>query len=136
MKTFGQTFAAAAAACALASRAETRELTVAPDGMSPREALLAIREAKAKGDASAWTVHIRRGAYFLEAPLVFTAADSGTRSSPVRWIGEGGPVFAGGERLKGWRDEGGGVWSAPIPKGADGKPVWFEQLWSGSSSFG
>lgn len=120
---------ALARSCVAASRAETRELTVAPDGMSPREALLAIREAKAKGDASAWTVHIRRGAYFLEAPLVFTAADSGTRSSPVRWIGEGGPVFAGGERLKGWRDEGGGVWSAPIPKGADGKPVWFEQLW-------
>ena len=129
MKTVEQMISAVAAAFALAACAETRELTVAPDGMSPREALLAIRTEKAKGDTSAWTVHVRRGAYFLEEPLVFTAADSGTSDAPVRWIGEGGPAFTGGERLKSWQDEGGGVWSAPIPKGKDGKPVWFEQLW-------
>lgn len=130
MKTFGQTFAAAAAACALASRAETRELTVAPDGMSPREALLAIREAKAKGNTGAWTVRVERGAYFLAEPLVFTPADSGTPEAPVRWVGEDGKAaFVGGERVKGWRDEGNGVWSAQVPKDAEGNPVWFEQLW-------
>ena len=113
----------------LSAFAETQKLVVSPNGMSPREALLAIRDAKAKGDTSAWTVHVRRGAYFLEEPLVFTSADSGTSDAPVRWIGEDGAAFVGGERLKYWRDDGGGVWSAPVPKGADGKSVWFEQLW-------
>jgi hypothetical protein len=35
------------------------ELTVSPDGMSPKEALLAIREAKAKGNTGAWTVRVK-----------------------------------------------------------------------------
>lgn len=114
----------------LPERGQGGELTVSPGGMSPREALLAIREAKAKGNAGAWTVRVRRGVYFLAEPLVFTPADSGSPDAPVRWIGENGKAaFVGGERVKGWRDEGNGVWSVPVPKDAEGNPVWFEQLW-------
>ena len=114
----------------LPDRGQGGELTVSPGGMSPREALLAIREAKAKGNAGAWTVRVEHGAYFLAEPLVFTQADSGTPEAPVRWVGEDGKAaFVGGERVKGWRDEGNGVWSAPVPKDAEGNPVWFEQLW-------
>ena len=106
------------------------ELVVSPDGMSPHEALLAIRAAKAGGDRGAWTVRVKEGLYTLKETLVFTPEDSGEPDAPVTWIGEGDKVlFAGGERLAGWKDVGGGVWAAPIPSAPDGKPAFFEQLW-------
>ena len=124
------TVIAAILAVAIVTVATGGELVVSPGGMSPNEALFAIRAAKAKGDAGAWTVRVKRGAYFLAEPLVFTPVDSGTPEAPVRWIGEdGNAAFVGGERVDGWRDDGGGVWSAPVPKDVDGNPVWFEQLW-------
>jgi len=106
------------------------ELVVSPDGMSPHDALLAIRAAKARGDCGAWTVRVKEGLYTLNETLVFTPADSGEPDAPVTWIGEGDKtVFAGGRRLTGWKDVGGGVWSAPIPPATDGSPAFFEQLW-------
>ena len=107
-----------------------KELTVATDGMSPNDALVAIRSAKEKGDSNPWTVHVKPGVYVLKEPLVFTPADSGTPEAPVRWVGDGGEaVFSGGEPLADWRDEGNGVWSAPIPKAPSGERACFEQLW-------
>ncbi len=106
------------------------ELTVEPGGKTPVQALMEIRAAKAAGDNGAWTVHVKPGVYQLKESLVFTPADSGTPEAPVTWIGEGEmPVFAGGEPIKGWKDEGGGVWSASIPKTPSGEPAYFEQLW-------
>lgn len=107
------------------------EVRVSPDALSPHDALLAIREAKAKGDKSAWTVKVAPGRYVLTAPLVMRPEDSGTPSAPVRWVAEEGgeAVFAGGDRLTGWRDDGDGTWSAPVPTGADGKAVWFQSLY-------
>ena len=78
--------------------------------MKATAAIAAIRAAKANGDAGAWTVRVKRGAYFFAEPLVFTPADSGTPEAPVRWLGDPGETaFVGGERVKGWRDEGNGV---------------------------
>ena len=115
----------AAAAVSLAG-----EITVAPNGMSPHQALAKIRSAKAAGDKGAWKVHVKPGVYALKESLTFTSADSGTPEAPVTWIGEGEKaVFAGGEPIEGWRDEGGGVWSAPIPKTPKGEQAYFEQLW-------
>ena len=106
------------------------ELTVEPGGLTPHQALAKIRAAKQSGDTAAWTVHVKEGAYTLKEPLVFTPADSGTPSAPVTWIGAGeGSILSGGERLTGWRDAGGGVWAAPIPRAPDGRPAYFEQLW-------
>ena len=106
------------------------ELTVAPGGLTPHEALAKVRAAKAAGDASAWTIRVKDGIYALRETLVFAPADSGTREAPVTWIGEGEKtVFAGGEKLAGWKDLGGGVWSAPVPRAPDGTPAYFEQLW-------
>ena len=106
------------------------ELVVSPDGMSPHDALLAIRAAKAKGNRGAWTVRVKEGLYTLNETLLFTPEDSGEPDAPVAWIGEGDKtVFAGGQRLTGWKDVGGGVWSAPIPSAPDGRPAFFEQLW-------
>lgn len=105
------------------------ELVVAPDGLTPQGALEKIREAKAKGDTSAWTVRVKKGVYALDRTLMFTPADSGTPQAPVTWIGEKGAVISGGAPLTGWKDTGKGWWTAPAPRGADGKPVYFEQLW-------
>jgi len=106
-------------------------LRVSPDGLSPQEALQAIRAAKAKGDSSAWTVKVAPGRYVLSEPLVMRPEDSGTPSAPVRWVAEEGgeAVFAGGGRVAGWRDDGDGTWSAPVPKGVYGKAAWFQSLY-------
>ncbi|MBR3221141.1 MAG: right-handed parallel beta-helix repeat-containing protein [Kiritimatiellae bacterium] len=106
-----------------------RELTVAPDGLSPKAALETIRAAKAKGDASAWTVHVKKGTYVLNETLVLTSEDSGAPEAPVRWVGEKGVVFTGGGKVGPWKKTDDGSWEADIPKGSDGKPVHFEQLW-------
>ena len=105
------------------------ELVVEPGGLSPQGALERIRAAKAKGSGEAWTVRVKGGHYVLETTLVFTPADSGTPEAPVAWSGEGEAVFAGGARIGGWVDRGGGVWAAPLPAAPDGKPAYFEQLW-------
>ena len=85
---------------------------------------------RAAGDKSAWTVRVKPGFYVLERPLVFTPADSGEPAAPVCWVGEEGKsIISGGARIANWKDEGNGVWSAPLPRDAKGKPAFFEQLW-------
>ncbi len=115
---------------AVSASALCGEITVAPNGNTPSQALMQIRAAKAAGDTGAWTVRVKPGVYTLKETLLFTPADSGTPQAPVTWVGEGeNTVFAGGEPIKGWKDEGGGVWSAPIPKTPSGELAYFEQLW-------
>ena len=111
--------------CLLAAMtAAARELVVSPGGLSPHKALLAARAARAGNPDEAVVVQVRRGTYPIDSPLVFTAADSG-----VVWKGEDKAVFCGGGPIVGWTQDSPGVVSAPAPKGADGKPVYFEQLW-------
>lgn len=124
MKSCLPLFALAAAFAATAG-----EIVVSPAGVSPADALARIRAEKAKGDAEAWTVRVKPGHYALTETLVFTPADSGTPAAPVTWVGEEGAVIAGGVEIRGWRDDGAGVWSAPVPAAPDGKPAYFEQLW-------
>ena len=108
----------------LALQSAARELVVSPDGLSPHAALKAARAARAANPDETVVVRVRRGTYPLDEPLVFTAADSG-----VVWKGEDKAVFCGGGPIVGWTQDSPGVVSAPAPKGADGKPVYFEQLW-------
>ena len=113
----------------VAAGAETRVVRVSPTGPSPAAAVAQIRAAKAAGDTSGWTVRVAPGFYELREPLVLRPEDSGTPSAPVRWTAEGGEaVFAGGGAVSGWRDDGDGSWSAPLPKDAQGRPVWFQSL--------
>lgn len=119
-----------AALCCATSCLLAGEIQVSPEGLSPHAALQKIRAAKAKGDTSAWTVKVAPGRYILEKPLTLTPEDSGSPSAPIRWIAEGGTaVFAGGEQLTGWRDDGDGTWSVPLPKDEKGKSVWFQALY-------
>ena len=115
--------------CLAALSLAAGELEVAPGGLTPQGALEAIRAAKAKGDVSAWTVHVKPSLYVLDRTLLFTPADSGTPQAPVTWIGEKGAVVSGGAPLTGWKDTGKGWWAVPAPRGADGQPIYFEQLW-------
>ena len=106
------------------------ELVVEPGGLTPHQALEKVRAAKTAGDAGAWTIRVKAGVYALKETLVVMPVDSGTKDAPVTWIGEGEKsILAGGERLTGWKDEGGGMWSVPIPRAPDGASAYFEQLW-------
>ena len=114
----------------MAAKKEVRSLTVEPGGMSPHEALLKIRAAKKAGDKAQWNVIVRKGFYVLPESLTLLPEDSGTPEAPVYWIGEGeGCVFSGGAEITGWTNEGKGVWSADLPRGKDGAPLFFEELW-------
>lgn len=114
---------------ALNAGAAERELVVSPGALTPHAALAKIREAKKSGDTSSWVVRVKSGVYEFDETLLFTPEDSGSEASPVRWIGEGRVVFSGGKVLKGWRDDGNGVWSAPIPVDGNSKPIYFESLY-------
>ena len=108
---------------ALGSALWAGELEVAPGGLTPQMALERIRAARERGDGSRWTVRVRAGEYRLTEPLGFLPGDSN-----IVFCGESNAVLTGGGAIGPWTDDGDGVWSARIPKGADGKPVWFESL--------
>jgi hypothetical protein len=79
------------------------------------------------------SVYVRAGAYFQPAGLNFSAADSGSPSAVVRYVG-GWPgdapapaVIHAGAFLTGWAlsDPSKNIWSAPLPAGvADARTVW------------
>ena len=99
------------------------ELRVSPEGLSPRTAIDQIRAARERGDSSRWTVRISPGEYRLTEPLTLLSGDGN-----IAFHGDAGAILTGGGEIGPWTDDGDGVWSAPIPVGADGKPVWFESL--------
>jgi hypothetical protein len=67
------------------------------------------------------TVFLRAGTYYLPTPLVFTAEDSGRRSSPVtyRAYPKEQAVISGGVRLENlkWETYRGGIMRAGVPAG-------------------
>ncbi len=71
-------------------------------------------------------VQFRGGTYYLSSTEVFTAADSGTASTPVvyqNYPGES-PVFSGGVRVPNWTNAGGNTWKATLPASTQ----YFENL--------
>ena len=64
-------------------------------------------------------VELADGTYRLAAPLVFTAADSGTNGHTITWQAASGarPVLSGGKSITGWTvsDSGKNIWKAPAP---------------------
>jgi len=62
-------------------------------------------------------VQIRAGTYFLPATETFTAADSGSATTPVvyqNYPGES-PVFSGGARVQNWTNVSGNKWTTTLP---------------------
>jgi Right handed beta helix region len=83
-------------------------------------AQVAVEIAKRHG-AGQIMVEIRRGVYFLSAPLEFNSADSGSASGPITWEGYPGdnePIISGGRRLIGWKQGSNDVWTLRFPRGA------------------
>ena len=70
----------------VALQAGAGELQVAPDGLSPHAALETIRAAKAKGDASAWTV---KAACCMRRTVFFPLPSGVGRENCVREICSG-----------------------------------------------
>jgi len=90
----------------------------------------AVRRLKQTKPLSKKTrVIIADGQYMLKEPVVFTAADSGTKQYPVIYEAARGakPVFSGGRIIRGFEKGKNGVWKADVPEVKAGK-WYFEQL--------
>ncbi|GAA1968195.1 ricin-type beta-trefoil lectin domain protein [Catenulispora subtropica] len=75
-------------------------------------------------------VQLAGGTYRLSAPLVFTAADSGTNGYTVSWQAAPGatPVLSGGQQVSGWtlHDSADNIWAAAVPAGADSRQLYVD----------
>ncbi|HEX3999627.1 MAG TPA: right-handed parallel beta-helix repeat-containing protein [Pirellulales bacterium] len=74
-------------------------------------------------------VAIRGGTYFLDRPLVFEAADSGSERAGIVYRAYAGerPMFSGGVRISDWKISPDGRWQTKLPEVKAGK--WsFAQL--------
>jgi len=84
-----------------------------------------VRQLKTQGLMTGpVTVHLRGGTYALEAPLVFTPADSGSITYAA--YRSETPILSGGRRITGWantRVNGKRAWVADIPEVREGK--WY-----------
>ena len=104
------------------------ELYVSPTGndqnpgtsTKPFASLVRARtEARRFAGREPVTVLLHAGTYYLNAPLVFTAADSGTQQAPVRYEAAPGekPVISGGVKLNlQWTPYQDGIYQARVPE--------------------
>ena len=78
----------------------------------------AVREKIAAGLAADVTVLIRAGTYFLDEPLVFTPADSGTEQHAVTYAawGDRTPILSGGRPIAGWQQGDADLWQVTLPE--------------------
>jgi hypothetical protein len=92
-----------------------------PGTLDQPVATLAHAQELARGavQAGAVNVWLRGGTYYLAAPLVFTAADSGTQNAPVIYQAyqKETPVISGGMKLTGlnWQPYKNGIMQTPVP---------------------
>jgi len=100
-----------------------------------------VREIKAAagGLTKPACILLRGGVYRQNEPIVFTAADSGTKECPVTYQVYPGekPVISGGDVIRGWqRDDSeqsrtrcnGKLWRASVPAAETGQKWRFNQL--------
>jgi hypothetical protein len=79
----------------------------------------AVRGLLASGIDRDIRVQIHGGTYFLNETIVFTLADGSRKGRSVTYAAAPGeePVFSAGVPVTDWREEGNGLWSAPLPEG-------------------
>ncbi|CAN5707949.1 right-handed parallel beta-helix repeat-containing protein [soil metagenome] len=111
------------------------ELKVSPDGPlktleAARDNVRAWREGAGKGLHEAVRVIVEGDRYEITQPIVFEPRDGGTAAAPVSYEAapDAHPVISGGKLIKGWKNEGNGLWTADIPEVKDGK-WYFQDLW-------
>jgi len=82
-------------------------------------ARLAVQQLKqaSPGRLAPVTVMLRGGTYYLNAPLVFTAADSGTSTMGIVYQAYPGetPVISAGQPITGFTQTAPGTWTASLP---------------------
>lgn len=93
---------------------------------SLQQAQLAVRNALGQNLQEDTTIHVGDGTYFLEAPLNFTSADSGSPAHPVRWVASGtNAVISGGIKVTAWTlNETTGIYSSTVPKGIQSRNLF------------
>jgi len=86
----------------------------------------AVREMREKDPGRSVKVILGAGSWYIDKPLFFVPADGGSGKANVTWEGrpDGATVISGGALIEGFRDEGYGIWWAPV----DSTRV-FEQLY-------
>ena len=113
------------------------ELHVAPTGndsgagtsahpfATPPRAMAAVRDLVADGLKNDVRVVFHAGTYTLTAPLVFTAADSGSERHSVTYAAAADEpvILSGGRPVTGWKRAAGAKWTAQLPDVKAGK--WF-----------
>ena len=100
--------------------ASLSDFYITPDS-SLAETIQKAREAKRLGKATAVTIHLSAGTYYLYEPLRLRPEDSG-----LTILGENA-VISGGMEIKDWRKEG-KLLVADVPD-FNGRPIDFRQLW-------
>ncbi len=100
--------------------ASLSDFYITPDS-SLAETIQKAREAKRLGKATAVTIHLSAGTYYLYEPLRLRPEDSG-----LTILGENA-VISGGMEIKDWRKEGKFL-VADVPD-FNGRPIDFRQLW-------
>ncbi|MBO7116736.1 MAG: right-handed parallel beta-helix repeat-containing protein [Prevotella sp.] len=100
--------------------ASPSDFYITPDS-SLAETIQKAREAKRLGKATAVTIHLSAGTYYLYEPLRLRPEDSG-----LTILGENA-VISGGMEIKDWRKEGKFL-VADVPD-FNGRPIDFRQLW-------
>ena len=93
-----------------------------------RDAIRKLRQKK--GNDIKAVVVIEDGYYEMHEPLALRPEDSGTMEHPVVFRAAKGarPVFSGGRRIRGFVENGDGLWEAKIPECASGE-FRFHQLY-------
>ncbi len=100
--------------------ASPSDFYITPDS-SLAETIQKAREAKRLGKATAVTIHLSAGTYYLYEPLRLRPEDSG-----LTILGENA-VISGGMEIKDWRKKGKFL-VADVPD-FNGRPIDFRQLW-------
>lgn len=93
-----------------------------------RRAVRELKEKKPRRDTPI-TVIVHGGTYYLDEPLVFEPADSGTAASPIIYQAADGerPILSGGVRITGFVAGEDGRWRVALPEVAEGRQT-FSQL--------
>jgi len=104
--------------------------TLAQPFLTLDKARLSVQALKSRVSGRTITVLIRNGTYFLPSAWTFTAADSGTSTTPILYANYPGeiPIISGGRLLTGWTKNSNGSWKLTVPSG-----TYFTQMWINGS---